>query len=106
MLASGRGRAPNLAALRPTQPGENPMSKTSSNQKVRYAVVGLGHLSQTAVLPAFEHTENAELYALVSRDEAKRSRLARRYGVEVMGGRDELERVLAESRADAVYITS
>jgi predicted dehydrogenase len=82
------------------------MSKTLSDRKIRYAVVGLGHVSQTSVLPAFEHTENSELCALVSRDEAKRNRLAQRYGVEVIGGSDELERVLSESRADAVYITS
>jgi predicted dehydrogenase len=82
------------------------MSKTLSDPKIRYAVVGLGHLSQTAVLPAFEHTENAELCALVSRDEAKRNRLAQRYGVDAIGGSDDLERVLADSRADAVYITS
>jgi predicted dehydrogenase len=82
------------------------MSKTMSDQKTRYAVLGLGRLSQAAVLPAFEHTENAELCALVSRDEAKRNRLAQRYGVEVTGGLEELERVLRVSRADAVYVTS
>lgn len=82
------------------------MSKTLSDPKIRYAVVGLGHLSHTAVLPAFEHTENSELCALVSRDVAKRNRLATRYSVEVTGNGDDLERVLADSRADAVYITS
>jgi hypothetical protein len=35
-------------------------------QKIRYAVVGLGHIAQTAVLPAFEHAENSELAALVT----------------------------------------
>lgn len=82
------------------------MPKTPSDHRVRYAVVGLGHISQTAVLPAFEQTDNAELCALVSRDEAKRDRLARRYGVEVTGTSDELDRVLSQSRADAVYIAT
>lgn len=82
------------------------MSKTMSEKKIRYAVLGLGHVSETAVLPAFEHTENSELCALVSRDEAKRGRLAQRYGVEVTGNHDELERVLRDSRADAVYIST
>jgi predicted dehydrogenase len=35
-------------------------------KKIRYAVVGLGHIAQTAVLPAFEHAENSELAALVT----------------------------------------
>jgi predicted dehydrogenase len=82
------------------------MSKTLSDRKIRYAVVGLGRVSQTGVLPAFEQTENAELCALVSRDEAKRNRLAKRYGLDVTGSHEELEQVLAESRADAVYITT
>ncbi|HTV21042.1 MAG TPA: Gfo/Idh/MocA family oxidoreductase [Polyangiaceae bacterium] len=82
------------------------MPKTSSDQRVRYAVVGLGHISQTAVLPAFEQTNDAEICALVSRDEAKRNRLAQRYGVDVTGTSEELERVLRESRADAVYIAT
>jgi predicted dehydrogenase len=35
-------------------------------KKIRYAVVGLGHIAQTAVLPAFEHAENSELATLVT----------------------------------------
>lgn len=81
------------------------MSKTIE-RRIRYAVVGLGRVCQAAALPAFEHTENAELCALVSRDETQLSRLAKRHGVEVTGSEDDLERVLAESRADAVYITT
>ena len=38
----------------------------ASERKVRYAVVGLGHIAQVAVLPAFAHArENSELTALV-----------------------------------------
>ena len=37
-----------------------------SRRKVRYAVVGLGHIAQIAVLPAFRNAENSELFALVS----------------------------------------
>ena len=29
------------------------------NKKIRYAVVGLGHITQTAVLPAFKHAKIA-----------------------------------------------
>ena len=36
------------------------------NEKIRYAVVGLGHIAHAAVLPAFKHAENSELAALVT----------------------------------------
>jgi predicted dehydrogenase len=42
-------------------------------RRIRYAVVGLGHIAQVAALPAFAHAhENSELVALVSDDEEKR----------------------------------
>jgi glucose-fructose oxidoreductase len=50
-------------------------------KKIRYAVVGLGHIAQVAVLPAFEHSANSQLTALVSGDEEKRDELGEQYGV-------------------------
>jgi predicted dehydrogenase len=44
------------------------MSKQSAGSKVRYAVVGLGHIAQAAVLPAFKNARNSEIVALVSGD--------------------------------------
>lgn len=38
------------------------------NKKIRYAVVGLGHTSQTAVLPAFKHAGSAFGAYQISRD--------------------------------------
>lgn len=76
-----------------------------AEKKVRYAVVGLGHIAQVAVLPSFVHArENSELVALVSSDEKKRSELARRYEVAHAGSYDDMERVLADAKVDAVYI--
>jgi len=47
------------------------MGKRSSGP-VRYAVVGLGHIAQVAVLPAFAHARrNSRLAALVSNDPTK-----------------------------------
>lgn len=75
------------------------------DQKIRYAVIGLGNIAQVAVLPAFEHAgENSELVALVSGDAEKREKLKERYGIEHVGSYDELEKTLEESRADAAYI--
>lgn len=43
-------------------------------RRIRYAVVGLGHIAQEAILPAFAGTGgNSELAALVSGDAVKRS---------------------------------
>src|SRR2546430_528237 len=42
-----------------------------SNKKIRYAVVGLGHIAQVAVLPGFKHAGNSELVTIVSGDGEK-----------------------------------
>ena len=50
---------------------------------IRYAVVGLGHIAQVAVLPAFAHARrNSRLTALVSDDATKIKVLAKKYQVE------------------------
>jgi predicted dehydrogenase len=73
------------------------------DQKVRYAVVGLGHLAQVAVLPAFKQAKNSELVALVSSDRKKLAKLNRQYGVSRGFSYDEYEECLAAG-VDAVYI--
>ena len=51
------------------------MAKRSKGP-VNYAVVGLGHIAQVAVLPAFAHARrNSRLAALVSDDATKRKTL-------------------------------
>jgi len=47
-----------------------------SSRKIGYAVAGLGHIAQTAVLPAFAHAKNSRLVALISDDEEKREKLS------------------------------
>ncbi len=73
-------------------------------QRVRYAVVGLGHIAQVAVLPAFRHARaNSELALLASDDPAKRRALGRRYGVPTVGY-DEYGEWLERGDVDAVYL--
>lgn len=64
--------------------------------------MGLGHIAQAAVLPAFKNARrNSVLSALVSDDETKRRVLGRRYGVRTFSYR-EYEAAL--EHVDAVYI--
>lgn len=72
--------------------------------KVRYAVVGIGHFAQVAVLPAFAQAGNSELVALVSGDAEKRVELGQRYDVEHSIGYDDLDTFLGRGVVDAVYV--
>jgi glucose-fructose oxidoreductase len=74
---------------------------------VRYAVVGLGHIAQVAVLPAFANARrNSRLVALVSGDAEKLSTLSRKYDVAADGlyGYDRYDELLRSGKIDAVYI--
>jgi glucose-fructose oxidoreductase len=82
-----------------------PARREPVRRKVRYAVVGLGHIAQVAVLPAFAHArKNSELVALCSDDAEKLGKVGRKYQVEHRFGYERFEEGLAESGADAVYI--
>jgi predicted dehydrogenase len=81
-----------------------PRKQSSKSDKVRYAVVGLGHIAQVAVLPAFDHAENSELTALVSSDSEKLEKLGRKYKVRGRYSYDEFEECLDSGSVDAVYI--
>jgi len=74
-------------------------------KKIRYAVIGLGHIAQTAVLPAFEHAENSELGALVTGSPDKDKELSKRYGVNAYAY-DDLETAIDRENIDAVYIAT
>ena len=73
-----------------------------SRRKVRYAVVGLGHIAQIAVLPAFRNAANSELFALVSADSDKLEQLGRKYRLDHLYSYEDYSRAL--SNVDAVYL--
>jgi len=80
-------------------------TKTSHDASVRYAVVGLGHIAQAAVLPAFKHARrNSVLAALVSSEQKKLKQLGRRYGVKQLCGYEDVDELFASGEIDAVYI--
>jgi predicted dehydrogenase len=72
---------------------------------IRYAVVGLGHIAQTAVLPAFAHTENSELGTLVTGSPEKDRELSDRYAVNAYNYAD-MERAFEKEHIDAAYIAT
>lgn len=77
----------------------------SASKPVRYAVIGLGHIAQAAVLPAFRHAKrNSVLAALVSGDARKRRELGKRYRVTRLCDYDEIDDLFASGEIDAVYI--
>ncbi len=76
-------------------------------KKIRYAVVGLGHIAQTAMIPAFKNAgENSELTALVSDDRKKLKFLAKKYKVPYCVSYIEYEDLLKNNIVDAVYIAT
>ena len=82
----------------------NNRSRSDRSRKVRYAVVGQGYFSQSAILPAFAHAKRCELVALFSDDDTKLRGLRRRYDVEHALAYEQFDAFLASGAVDAVYI--
>jgi predicted dehydrogenase len=78
------------------------MSAASTKARVRYAVVGLGHIAQVAVLPAFRSAGNSQLVTVVSSDAHKRAKVTQQYRLAESYSYDEYEQALES--VDAVYI--
>src|SRR6188768_738811 len=73
------------------------------NGPVNYAVVGLGHITQVAMLPAFAHARrNSRLAALVSDDATKLKTLSKKYRVRGTFSYADFDACL--ENVDAVYI--
>jgi glucose-fructose oxidoreductase len=76
-----------------------------NSRPVRFAVVGLGHIAQAAVLPAFRHAKGyAELTALVSGTPAKLKQLGKRYRVPHLCSYSDARDLFSSGEVDAVYI--
>lgn len=77
----------------------------TSEKKIGYAVVGLGHIAQAAVLPAFKNAAaNSELTALVSDDATKLKELGKKYKVKELYSYEEYDQCVRSDKVDAVYI--
>lgn len=72
---------------------------------IRYAVVGLGHIAQHAVLPAFKNAKkNSKLAALVSDDPEKLKQLGKKYKLDALYSYEQYDELLKSGTIDAVYI--
>lgn len=78
--------------------------KKPSRSTIRYAVVGLGHIAQVAVLPAFKHARHSTLAGLVSGSPEKLKKLAKKYGVREAWSYKQYDDCLQSGSIDAVYI--
>jgi predicted dehydrogenase len=78
----------------------------TNSKRVGYAVVGLGRISQVAVLPAFRHSKKSKLVAVVSGDLKKAKRLAARFGASASYTYEDYSRCLENPDVDAVFIAT
>ncbi len=74
------------------------------SKKVRYAIVGLGGISQEAMLPGVAHTGNSEAVALVTGDPVKAREVGERYGISETCGYDGFDALLRSGKTDAIYL--
>ena len=76
----------------------------TTGTKIRYAIVGLGDISQEAMLPGVAHTGNSELTALVTDDAEKASTVGKQYGVSDTYSYDQFDTLLGSGKIDAIYL--
>lgn len=72
--------------------------------KVRFAVVGAGWISQIAFMPGVAASGNAVMTAIVSGNAANARKLADFHGIDRIYGYDQYDAMLADDVVDAVYI--
>ena len=75
-------------------------------QRVGYAVVGLGAISEQAVLPAFAHSKSAKLVAVVSGDNEKAKRLAGDFHASASYTYKDFAACLKNPEVEAVYVAT
>lgn len=76
-----------------------------TRERLRFAVVGAGHIAQNAVLPGFANAKKTcELAAIFSSDPKKRRALSKQYKLDLVLDYEEFERAAGDF--DAVYIAT
>jgi predicted dehydrogenase len=80
----------------------------ASSKPVGYAVVGLGSIAETSVLPAFRHSKKCKLVALVSHDHKRARQLGAKFGVNAKDcyAYENYDQCLNHPGVDAVFVAS
>lgn len=77
----------------------------ATRRKIRYALIGLGYITQIAMLPAFRSAaRNSTVAALISGDKKKLDKLGREYGVRHLAHYDAFDDLMNSGEVDALYI--
>ncbi|CAN5130062.1 Gfo/Idh/MocA family oxidoreductase [soil metagenome] len=84
----------------------NEPSKQGECKKAGYALIGVGELTETQLLPAFEHCKYSKPVALISDDKGKLKPLAAKYNIPESSiySYDEFDAIANDPSIDAVYI--
>ena len=95
------------AIMGPTEPpGDIKPLPLEPGKRIGYAIVGIGHLTMEAIVPAFAKSQYSRITALVTGDRAKGLDLARSLGLPETAVYDYAgyERLADQKDVDAVYI--
>jgi predicted dehydrogenase len=77
-----------------------------AKRSMGFAVVGLGSIARDAVLPAFAHSKDARLVAVVSGDKRKADKFAMDFHANHAYSYDAFDRCLDDPAIDAVYVAT
>lgn len=90
------------------KPAPPPPAPTAPDERIGFAIVGLGRLALEQILPGFIASHHARVVALVSGSPEKAQVVARQYGVspDAVYGYDEMHRLADNPQVQAVYIVT
>jgi predicted dehydrogenase len=78
----------------------------AAQKKIGFAVIGLGSIAKSSVLPAFANCKKARLVALVGRNKKAAQPLAKQFKVKSSYGSEQFADCLADSEISAVYVAT
>jgi len=81
------------------------IGRKPSGEKIRYAIVGAGNISQGAFMPGVLQTNNSIMTALVTNDDEKADKLAKMYNLKPYKY-DQFDQFLLDNVCDALYIAT
>jgi predicted dehydrogenase len=75
-------------------------------RKIGFAVVGLGSIAKSSVLPAFKKCKKAKLVAVIGRDKKSAEAIAKKFKVKAAYGIADYVECLANPEISAIYIAT